>query len=80
MAKLAGLLVTVDRIEEAGAIIRTDDGQELVVDLELLPEGSHEGARLWLRFDNHQAATLTQEQLTKTLLKEILASRKYAGS
>ncbi|MFH1112027.1 MAG: DUF3006 domain-containing protein [Patescibacteria group bacterium] len=74
----SGLLVTIDRLEENNAVIRTDDGQELVIDLALLPPSSQEGSQLWLNFSANKAGTISQEQLAKVLLKEILGNRNNA--
>ncbi|MFA4937199.1 MAG: DUF3006 domain-containing protein [Patescibacteria group bacterium] len=75
MTEQLGLSVTVDRLENGKAVIRTYDGQELIIDLALLPTGSREGARLGLNFSNNQAGTVAQEQLAKILLKQILGKK-----
>ncbi|GBD16061.1 hypothetical protein HRbin26_00956 [bacterium HR26] len=50
------LIATVDRIEldergELLAVLVLDDGQQLVFPLGLLPEGTHKGSVLRLRFE-----------------------------
>lgn len=66
---------TVDRFEEDKAVIRFDDGQELVIDGALLPEGTAEGARVNLNFTGNQADETERVEQARAVLNEILQGK-----
>lgn len=67
--------MTVDRWEGNLVVIRTDDGQELIIDRSLVPTGTKEGSRLALRLVDNQTDAEGRQQLARNLLKEILANK-----
>ncbi len=71
MAKYV-LTATVDRFEGSDAVVRFDDGQELVVSSEALPEGTGEGTRLTLSFMGDAADEAGRTERARDVLNEIL--------
>jgi len=66
------LTATVDRLEDGLAILKFDDGQELVMLLSILPPGTQEGSHLDLFWGNNQPAEDKQAATARQLLTEIL--------
>ena len=64
--------VIIDRLEETSAVLRTDDGQELVVPKKDLPKGAHEGSALFVLFSSDATEEAHREKLAKSILNEIL--------
>ena len=62
----------VDRLEEDKAIIITEDGQQLIWPIDLLPDGTVEGMaiRLTLKISGNDSEE--NETTAKAVLKEIL--------
>jgi hypothetical protein len=66
---LTGVL---DRIEEDKAIIRLDDGQEILWPKSKLPEESKEGEVIKIKLSTNRNDTEEREKIVKKLLEEIL--------
>lgn len=66
------LMATIDRFEGGDAVLRFDDGQELVVSLEALPEGTGEGAKLSLSFAGDASSEADSAEQARAVLNEIL--------
>jgi hypothetical protein len=68
------LNATIDRFEGDKAVLRFEDGQELVVERNLLPAQAHEGAQLFLELKNSNLESDKQAE-AKRLLMEILQGK-----
>lgn len=68
------LSVTIDRFEGDKAVLRFDDSQELVLERNLLPPQTHEGAKLFLELKNSNLESDKQIE-AKHLLMEILQGK-----
>lgn len=66
--------VVVDRLEDDRAVLRTDDGQELVVPLAEFPDGTGEGDVLNVTFGADTKETEHRAASAKDILNEILGS------
>lgn len=64
----------IDRFEDDEAVLRTDDGQDLVVPITELPEGAAEGGVVDANFGVAQIATNDRSSRAKDILNEILGS------
>ena len=62
----------IDRFEDDEAVLRTDDGQELIVPIAELPEGAAEGGVVAVSFRGDSSATDTRANQAKDILNEIL--------
>ncbi|GEM_PF-4348109 len=62
----------IDRIEESCAVLKTNDGQELVVSKEELPKNAREGSALFVLFSADASEEAHREKLAKSILNEIL--------
>ncbi len=62
----------LDRLESSSAVLRTDDGQELIVPKKDLPKSAHEGSALFLLFSQDASEEAHREKLAKSILNEIL--------
>ena len=69
------LVATVDRLEDDQAVLRFDDGQELVVPVALLPDGTGEGARVTLSFVGNAADESGRAAHARDVLNEILQGK-----
>lgn len=70
------LLATVDRIEtdergEPLAVLVLDDGQQLVLPLGRLPEGTRKGSVLRLRFEPDPATELERQERIRGLQRRL---------
>jgi hypothetical protein len=72
MMQPKGVEVTIDRLEETGAVVRTDQGEEFVLPLSLLPPESGEGSRLWLSVSPEKKDEASREEVARDLLRQIL--------
>ena len=61
----------VDRFEEKQAILRLDDGQEIVWPIKNLPDDVKEGSRVRLVLSTNETDELERHKAAKTLLNEI---------
>jgi hypothetical protein len=68
------LIVTIDRFEGDKAVLHFDDGQELVVERNLLPPQTHEGAKLFLELKNNNLESDKRVE-ARNLLMEILQGK-----
>jgi len=66
------LKATVDRFEENLAVIRTEDGQEILWPKKDLPEDAKEGSAVRLNISTSKSDEEERAKLAKTLLNEIL--------
>ncbi|MFA5129020.1 MAG: DUF3006 domain-containing protein [Patescibacteria group bacterium] len=66
----------IDRFEGDSAVIKTEDGQELLWPKLDLPEDAKEGAALRLSISTNQSDEEERTKLAKTLLNEILQNKK----
>lgn len=66
---------TIDRLETTSAVLRTDDGQELIVPKKELPKNAHEGSALFLIFSENATEEAHREKLAKSILNEILNTK-----
>ena len=62
----------LDRFEENSAVLRLDDGQEVVVSKKELPKTAKEGAALFLIISENTTEEAHREKLAKSILNEIL--------
>lgn len=67
---------TIDRFEGEVAVIKTDDGQEILWPKKDLPEDAKEGSALRLNASTSQGDEEERTKLAKTLLNEILQPKK----
>lgn len=73
MSKIKKISCVIDRLEETKAVLKFDDGQTLIVDIDFLPEGVGEGKVL--DFDlvgQNNRAEEDRSKQAKALLNEIL--------
>jgi hypothetical protein len=66
----------IDRLEGDSAVIKTEDGQELLWPKQNLPEDAKEGSAVRLRISTNQSDEEERTKLAKTLLNEILQNKK----
>lgn len=71
------LSATIDRFEGEQAVLIFSDGQQLIISRADLPGSAAEGQVIYLHLTLDQAQTAIQDNLAKSLLKEIL--RKEDG-
>lgn len=62
----------LDRWEDASAVLRLENGQELVVPKDELPKDVKEGAALFLLISESKSEEEAREKLAKSILNEIL--------
>ncbi|MBI5071955.1 DUF3006 domain-containing protein [Candidatus Falkowbacteria bacterium] len=62
----------VDRFEGDSAVIKTEDGQEIIWPKKDLPDDAKEGSALRLSISTSQTDEEERAKLAKTLLNEIL--------
>jgi hypothetical protein len=62
----------IDRFEGKNAVLRTEDGQELIWPIKNLPEDATEGSSIRLVLSTSITDKEEREKLAKTLLNEIL--------
>ncbi len=66
----------IDRLEGDSAVIKTEDGQELLWPKQSLPEDAKEGSAVRLGISTNQSDEEERTRLAKTLLNEILQNKK----
>ncbi|MFZ5363917.1 MAG: DUF3006 domain-containing protein [Patescibacteria group bacterium] len=66
----------IDRFEGDSAVIKTEDGQELLWPKQNLPEDAKEGSAVRLGIFTNQSDEEERTRLAKTLLNEILQNKK----
>lgn len=62
----------VDRFERGRAVLRFEDGQELIIAKRFLPRHIHEGSVLICEFFLQKDAEARRENIARYLLQEIL--------
>ncbi len=70
------LKVVIDRIEGNSAVLKTDDGQEILWPTKNLPEDAKEGTAARLVLSTSRSDEEERTKLAKTLLNEILQTKK----
>ena len=75
---MANLSITgiIDRLEEKMAVIRTEDGQQIIWPIAKMPEGITEGEAIKLSIVTDKKETKEQEKIAKEVLNEILRVNK----
>jgi hypothetical protein len=63
---------TIDRIEENQAVIKTEDGIELIWPVSHLPEDYKEGQTIKIQLINDHEKTQANNKLAEDVLNEIL--------
>ena len=66
------LTATIDRFEGKQAVLRTEDGQDLLWPITNLPEDAHEGTTVRLVLSTGKTDEEEREKTAKALLNEIL--------
>jgi hypothetical protein len=66
------LKATLDRFEGKQAVLKTDDGQEIVWPIKNLPDDIHEGSVVRLVLSTSQTDEEERQKMAKSLLNEIL--------
>ena len=66
------LKLTLDRIEEDKAVLKTEDNQIIIWPCDKLPDGIKEGMVLSFNIDSNNEMTADKKQLAKDILNEIL--------
>lgn len=69
----------IDRIEEDKAIIKLDDGQQVIWPASDIPEGLTEGDNLRLVLYTASDDTAEREEMAKAILNKILKDRGQDG-
>lgn len=67
--------VVVDRLEDNLAILRTIDGQELMVNISLLPTGVKEGSHINIFFEVDATSAQASDQQARNLLSDITKNK-----
>jgi len=67
---------TIDRFEQDRAVLRTDDGQTLVVHRAELPANVVAGGVILARFTDDATATADRHERARTILNELLGTDK----
>lgn len=70
------LKAAIDRIEGESAVIKTENGQELIWPKDNLPADAREGTAIRLNLSTSKTDEEERAKLAKTLLNEILQNRK----
>jgi hypothetical protein len=70
------LKAVIDRFEGESAVIKTDNGQEIIWPKNNLPEDAKEGAAVRLNLSTSKTDEEERAKIAKTLLNEILQNRK----
>lgn len=70
------LKAVIDRIENDSAVVKTEDGQEIIWPVKNLPEDAKEGSAVRLLVSTSKSDEEERAKLAKTLLNEILQSKK----
>lgn len=69
----------IDRIEENKAVIKLDDGQQVIWPVSELPEGLTEGNNLRLVLYTAPDDTKNQEEMARAILNKILNDQGQDG-
>ncbi len=72
MPSVNQVVITIDRLEEERAVVRTDQGEEFALPVSLLPVDVSEGAKLWLKITVDEGREASQEDKARYLLHQIL--------
>lgn len=70
------LKAVIDRFEGESAVVKLEDGQEIIWPKKDLPEDAKEGSALRLSVSTSQSDEEERTKLAKTLLNEILQPQK----
>ena len=66
----------IDRFENRKAVLKTDDGQELLWPIKNLPDDVQEGTVVRIVIKTNQTDQEEREKIAKTLLNEILKTNE----
>ena len=66
------IIATIDRFEGDKAVIKTDDGQEIIWPIDKLPDGANEGQIVKLFVGASKNEEKKREKIAKTILNNIL--------
>ena len=66
---------TVDRLENKQAVIRIDNGQEIIWPIDKLPEGTSEGSAIRIGICNANTETQERRKLAQAILDEIFKNK-----
>ncbi len=67
---------TIDRFEDKLAVLRLDDGQELVLPVVNLPSGVREGSRLILEVMTAEEDEAKRVERARQLLNDLLTNKQ----
>lgn len=70
------ITATIDRFEANLAIVRLDDGQEIIIAKKELPDGVGEGARLILNFSHEVEDENRRAARARQLLSDLLQRKQ----
>ncbi len=73
------LKAIIDRLEGESAVIKTENGQEIIWPKNNLPEDAKEGTAIRLNLSTSKTDEEERAKLAKTLLNEILQTKKEDG-
>lgn len=73
------LKATIDRFEGESAVIKTENSQEIIWPKNNLPEDAKEGTAIRLNLSTSKTDEEERAKLAKTLLNEILQTKKEDG-
>ncbi len=66
------IIAAIDRLEGDKAVIKTDDGQEIIWPINKLPDGASEGQIIKLFISASKDEEKEREKIAKTILNDIL--------
>ncbi|MFH2136015.1 MAG: DUF3006 domain-containing protein [Patescibacteria group bacterium] len=72
---MKSIKAAIDRFEGDSAVIKTEDGQEIIWPKKDLPEDAKEGTAVRLSVSTNQSDEEERTKLAKTLLNEILQNK-----
>ena len=67
-----GLKAKLERFEDHHAVITTEDGQQILIAKERIPQGAKEGDALWVHIETTTMREDERRRMAKALLDEIL--------
>ena len=70
------IILTLDRIEEDKVVLRTDDGQEIIIGINFVPNGVGEGDKLFMSLSLSAEQTASAKLSARDLIKAILGNNK----
>lgn len=67
-----GMKAKLERFEDHHAVIKTEDGQQILIAKERVPQGAKEGDDLWIHIETTVMREEERRRMAKALLDEIL--------